>query len=529
MTLPRSPVSAHAPGTPVDAPDSDTVATLAELTRQNTSLSREEVGHLQRLVSEWGMLADFCFADMLLYVPADGPGPLTRWLVVGQVRPATAQTLYISDWVGTWANDSERPLLARALAEGQTVEGEVTVEGLAEPADMSAIPVRLDGRVIAVLTREWSEQKGRQPGRLERTYLSIFDRFATMISAGTFPYPGRQSSITAAPRVGDGAMVLDAAARVEYASPNAVSALHRVGISANVVGLGLAELGFNDAPVRAAFERKEPVLEESEQTADVTLLTYCIPILERGAGGELAVSGGVLLLRDVTELRRRDRLLLSKDATIREIHHRVKNNLQTISSLLRLQARRLTSEEAKAAVNESVRRIRTIALVHETLSREPGDDVAFIEIVRPLLRLAEEGYQSADRPVRFTVHGEGGKLPATIATPLSVVLTELLQNAVDHEFPIGSGGGQVKVLLANDGSRLVIRVIDDGLGVPEGFTLDTATGLGLTIVKTLVTTELGGTITMRQGVSADFEAAGIPAPIRGTGTVVDLSVPIDQA
>ena len=112
MTLPRSPVSAHAPGTPVDAPDSDTVATLAELTRQNTSLSREEVGHLQRLVSEWGMLADFCFADMLLYVPADGPGPLTRWLVVGQVRPATAQTLYISDWVGTWANDSERPLLA---------------------------------------------------------------------------------------------------------------------------------------------------------------------------------------------------------------------------------------------------------------------------------------------------------------------------------------------------------------------------------------------------------------------------------
>ena len=90
----------------------------------------------------------------------------------------------------------------------------------------------------------------------------------------------------------------------------------------------------------------------------------------------------------------------SKDATIREIHHRVKNNLQTISSLLRLQARRLTNPEAKAAVAESVRRIRTIALVHESLSREPGDDVTFIEIVRPLLRLAEESLQSPDRPVR---------------------------------------------------------------------------------------------------------------------------------
>ena len=165
---------------------------------------------------------------------------------------------------------------------------------------------------------------------------------------------------------------------------------------------------------------------------------------------EPAIDGGAAAVRDVTELRKRDRLLLSKDATIREIHHRVKNNLQTISSLLRLQSRRLTNVEAKAAVQDSVRRIRTIALVHESLSREPGDDIAFIEIVRPLLRLAEEGLQSPDRPVRFSVSGDGGRIPARIATPLSVVLTELLQNAVDHGFPEGGRGGEVVVLLAND-------------------------------------------------------------------------------
>ncbi|MFM8531183.1 MAG: ATP-binding protein, partial [Ilumatobacteraceae bacterium] len=142
---------------------------------------------------------------------------------------------------------------------------------------------------------------------------------------------------------------------------------------------------------------------------------------------------------------------------------------------------------------------------------------------------AEEGYQSPDRPVRFTVQGEGGKLPATIATPLSVVLTELLQNAVDHEFPIGSSGGQVKVLLGNDGTTLAIRVIDDGQGVPADFAIERATGLGLTIVKTLVTTELGGTIVMRQGAAGDFEAVGLAAPQRGTGTVVDLQVPIRDA
>ena len=162
----------------------------------------------------------------------------------------------------------------------------------------------------------------------------------------------------------------------------------------------LAELGFHDDMVRKAFEHRIPVVEEFEPASDVALLCRCLPIL---AGGEIA--GGVLLVRDVTDLRKRDRLLISKDATIREIHHRVKNNLQTISSLLRLQARRLENPEAKAAVSESVRRIRTIALVHESLSREPGDDVTFIEIVRPLLRLAEESLQSPDRPVHFELAG----------------------------------------------------------------------------------------------------------------------------
>jgi two-component sensor histidine kinase len=492
------------------------VPTHAELVRQYTDLGREESAHLLQLLSEWGLLADLCFADLLLYLPtADG------WIVSAHVRPATGPTIYFTDWVGSPASEAEAEVLDKAYQHGEMVEAEVDLQEVPEQARMLAIPVRFRNKVLAVLSREWSPRSGRVPGELERTYLSIFARFAGMIAEGSFPYPGRSGMISAAPRVGDGVILLDEDARVRYASPNAVSALHRVGITSNVLGLSLAELGFHDAPVRLAYERREPVLEEFEQGADITLLAYCIPIL---AAGE--VTGGVLLLRDVTELRRRDRLLLSKDATIREIHHRVKNNLQTISSLLRLQARRLSSEEAKAAVSESVRRIRTIALVHETLSREAGDDVVFNEIVRPLVRLAEEGLQSPDRPVRVSIAGDGGILPATIATPLAVVLTELLQNAVDHAFPEGSGGGHVQVRLANDGQRLSIRVIDDGVGPPPGFSLDTATGLGLVIVRTLVTTELAGTIEMRAGVPEDFEASGMRAPGQGTGSVTDLSVPI---
>ena len=494
------------------------MATLGELARQHTSLQRDEVNHLQQLVSEWGLLADLSFADLLIYAPTAAG----HWMVMAQVRPSTGQTIYVSDYVGAIA-DSELPLLSPTLNNGTISEGEITVDGLAEPARMMSIPIRFGGKPIAVLTREWTNRTGRQPGELERTYMGIFERFVAMIAEGSFPFHGQVGDSSAAPRVGDGVMVLDEDARVRYASPNAVSALHRVGISANAVGMRLAELGFNDSAVRQAFDTRQPVIEEFEQISDVTLLSRCMPILSAGA-----VTGGLLLMRDVTEVRKRDKLLLSKDATIREIHHRVKNNLQTISSLLRLQGRRLESLEAKAAVAESVRRIRTIALVHETLSREPGDDVPFLEIVRPLLRLAEEGLQSPDRPVRFTVQGQGGRMPSTIATPLSVVLTELLQNAVDHGFPEGSGGGDVVVQLdVADESTLTIRVINDGRGLEQGFELNKATGLGLSIVRTLVTTELNGTIVMRPGQPDDFISAGLGDRPRGAGTVVDLTVPIE--
>lgn len=492
------------------------MATLAEFLRQHATLTKEDSTHLQQLIGEWGMLADLCFADMLLYVRR----PDDRWVVAAQVRPATGQTIYRSDLVGSSVSDDESAILDAAFTTGAIQEGELSKQESLDSVHVLAIPVRGAQGSVAVLTREWSARVSRQPGELERTYLGIFQRIADMIIEGSFPFPGRAADLSAAPRVGDGALVLDGRGVIQYASPNAVSALHRVGITSNVLGQSLSELGFADSPLRQSFERQEPVIEEFDQTPDVTLLVRCLPILSKGS-----VTGGLILLRDVTEVRRRDRMLLSKDATIREIHHRVKNNLQTISSLLRLQARRLSSPEAKAAVQESVRRIRTIALVHETLSREPGDEVAFIEIVRPLMRLAEEGLQSPDRPVRFVVQGDGGRLPATIATPLSVVLTELLQNAVDHGFPEGSEGGTVVVQLGGSEDEIDLRVVNDGRGLDPNFDLDGATGLGLSIVRTLVTTELNGSISMRPGTPEDFQSIGLSGHRRGDGTVVELRLP----
>jgi len=491
------------------------MASLTELARLHTRLGSQSVGHLQRLVAGWGLLADFCFADLLLFAPTGALDEPERFVVLGQVRPSTSQTVYRADWIGTTVEADERPLVTRAFQLGEIIEGETTIAALKERVRVLCIPVRSQGDVIGVLTRESAPSFGRQPGELERTYVAIFNRFARMIAAGDYPFDAQDAETEEAPRVGDGVILLDSSARVEYTSPNGVSALHRIGVHANAEGLRLDELGMDDAVVRTAFSIGAPVTEEVEHGGEVTVLIRCIPLIDHGV-----VSGAVVLTRDISDLRRRDRLLLSKDATIREIHHRVKNNLQTISSLLRLQARRFSSPEAKLAIEESVRRIRSIALVHETLSREAGDDVAFIEIVRPLVRMVEEGMSSPDRPVRFRVEGEAGSLPATVATPLSVVLNELLQNAIDHAFPedldLMAAPGSVLVTLRNDGERLHCSVVDDGVGLAPEFSLESVTGLGLSIVRTLVTTELAGTIDLHRGAGDGHRP----------GTIVELDVPV---
>ncbi|MDP7258925.1 MAG: sensor histidine kinase, partial [Acidimicrobiales bacterium] len=292
-----------------------------------------------------------------------------------------------------------------------------------------------------------------------------------------------------------------------------VSVLHRLGVHRGIIGARVVDTGLGASILRNAFARRTTAIEEIEVGNEVAIVSHCFPLLD----GDHS-TGAIILVRDVTELRRRDRQLVSKDTTIREVHHRVKNNLQTISSLLRLQGRRLTSDEARAALFESIRRIGAISVVHETLAQSAEDDVAFVEIVRPLVRVVEESVSSPLRPVAFDVQGDAGVLPAPVTTTLAVVLTELLQNAVDHAFPTGQGGGDddssatVGIHLERRPDGLTVSVVDNGVGLPEDFRLEDATGLGLTIVKTFVEGELGGSIHLN--------------PVaRGNGTVAEVQIP----
>jgi len=487
------------------------MATIAEMARLGAAVNTKQLAHLQRLVSWWNLLADVSFADLLLFAPSHGD----EFVVVAQVRPSTSQTLYNDDQVGKFIGEVSRPLVARSFRLTEIVEGEVTLGGSAnQRARVRCIPVMFEGDVVGIMTRETPPDFGRvrRLGELEKIYLEIFGRFADMIAAGQFPFRSEEVDPEDMPRVGDGALVVDDAARILYSSPNALSTLHRVRVQGNVVGRRLSNLGLGQSVVRDAIREIQPFAEEVER-GDVTVQVVALPF----AGHRRAI-GAIVLLRDVSELRRQDRLLMSKDATIREIHHRVKNNLQTISSLLRLQGRRVSSPEAKQAIDDSVRRIRAISLVHETLAQEPGDDVSLAQVMRELALTVQEGLASPDRPIRFNVVGDAGLVPAEVVTPLAVVLNELLQNVVDHAFPpdtpvVDGVVGTVDIEVAGSmllGIRLEVR--DDGVGLPVDFDISRPPGLGTTIVHALVTSDLNGEIDLKNRSGCSGATAVVTVP-----------------
>ncbi|MGH2754590.1 MAG: sensor histidine kinase [Actinomycetota bacterium] len=473
------------------------MTTLADRIMAVSDLGRAEAEHLRMLCSSWQLLADLSFSDLLLYVPRRGAD---EFEISAQLRPFTSQTLYPQDMVGSRFTQPEQPIVERAFREGAiwAQADPVLVDGI--PIRMDAVPVRFHGKVIAVVTKEGSPGTSRRPGRLEQIYLDAAEHVSKMISDGAFPW--RDQPPGEWPRVGDGLLLLDEDGSVTWASPNALSSLRRLGIKHNILGRSLDDLGLGETPVTAALDNRR--LQDGEIVRGGTdVFLRVVPFVEDGLQ-----RGGLVLAKDVTEVRQKERLLSVKDATIREIHHRVKNNLQTIASLLRLQGRRLHSEEAKAALDESVLRIGSIALVHETLSEDPSDVAEFGEVARRIARMVSEGLLGPDRLVEVVVAGTAGPVSAEVATPLAVTVSELVQNAIEHAFPEG-GRGRVEVSLAREASDVVVVVKDDGVGINVN---DLESGrLGLQIVRSLIA-ELGGTfdITANGGTRAEVRVPAGP-------------------
>ncbi|WP_341728094.1 histidine kinase N-terminal domain-containing protein [Brooklawnia sp.] len=477
---------------------------LSEVMNTHCGLDEADKGWLLSLIREWHLFADTSFSDLVLWLP-DRDDENVFW-AGAQIRPTTGPTALEDDVVGEDIRYEYDSMVTAAFLGREIMETSDNNLNAGIPVDTLVIPVIRHDQCIAVIERHTNRMGVRAPGALEDTYLAIADVLSKMLWCGQFPM-NPPSDPTASPRVGDGLMWVDPDCIVRYCTPNATSCIRKLGATGDLEGEDIRDLlpavtldyecqhgavGSGLLPGTAW----EVTVEDSQASVRLRIL----PLTEDGIW-----IATVVLCRDITVLRERERQLVTKDATIREIHHRVKNNLQTVAALLRLQSRRMSSPEGRDALRDAQRRVQSIAAVHEILSQGFDEAVPFDQIADRILLMVGD-VASAAGQVGAGREGSFGSIPGDIATSLSLVMTELCQNAIEHG--LLSSNGTVIVHAVHEGDHLILEVIDDGAGLPDNFDLTSASSLGLSIVTTLIN-DLGGSFSLRnnddQGSTARVE------------------------
>jgi two-component system, sensor histidine kinase PdtaS len=490
------------------------VSTLSDLVLAQ-GRSAEDVDWLHMLVADAQLLADLSFADIVLWVPTD----TGSFVAVAHARPSSSATLFYRDFVGQEIKAQWRTQVTEAFDTARIVDTTAPDWYEETPTRVRAVPVmrrlsltgsEIADAPVAVLTRHTNLSEARTPGRQELTFNDCANDLFQMIASGDFPDLGAPTGPRrGAPRASDGLIRLDVDGNTTFASPNALSAFNRMGFADELEGESLAEVTTRLLSGHAVVDESLPLVVTGRapwrtdiEARGVTVSLRAIPLRDRGAR-----IGAIVLSRDVTELRHQERELITKDATIREIHHRVKNNLQTVASLLRIQARRTHSDTAREALTQAMRRVGAIAVVHDTLSEGLNQIVDFDAVFDRVLLLVAEVASAHNTTVHPKLSGSFGQLPSAYATPLALALTELVTNAVEHG--LAGREGEVVIEAARDEDTLTVKVRDNGTGLPEG---KVGSGLGTQIVRTLIQGELSGTI--------DWHT------MMGSGTEVTIEIPL---
>ena len=444
-------------------------------------LERPAQRHLRNLAENLQLVADLGYGDVSLAIGQ----PDGRLVVAADARPVTAIAALAGTRVGEDLGADREPEAFAALRSGERAEGvrPRTTRGISFIT--TAYPVGPPGEPpYAAVVRHIATPVLEAPGAMETRFMEAAEDLLSILLAGSLETPEGETFATA--RVaGDGLLRLDADGRVAYASPNAVNIMRLAGFDGRVTDSVGTRLPGGSEAVAPLLHSRAGTAQGVEVKVGGRILDYRSVRFEHGM---------LILVQDRTEAYEQEREIKVREATIREVHHRVKNNLQTVASLLRIQARRTRSDEARRALEEANARVSSMAVVHDMLASSTEERIDFSEAARTVVDMVSKGLAGDDACVLVRVHGSTGLVPSQVATSLALIVAELVHNAIEHGFSDGVTGA-VEVSMRRLPAELVLTVRDTGSGLPADFDPASTRYLGLAIVRTVVEDDLHGTIT----------------------------------
>lgn len=505
---------------------------------QCPDLTAEDIKRLRAVEAGMYLTADVSRSDLLLCCLLAS----NRGLIARHVTPSSIASLYPDEATGGLFGEEEQPLIMRVLHGGRSGREQREIKGSRAPIIQDVYPVLNEAGIVigalAVQTNMFAHERHLRRRYIFRHAVSCLLRMCTR---------GQLECAQTLSRFGlyDGIYLVDRTRTILYMSGIAANLFRSAGLTVDVEGQRVAGLEPLDEEMVDIVLGTGGCLEERRETPDGrvwvrTVLPLCMSAEEmpfyywprwkqwlarRDGSG---IDAALVLLHNATEAVQKQRELNVKSAIIQEVHHRVKNNLQTIAAILRIQARRSQHEEARQQLNEAVNRILSVSVIHEFLSEDEHRPINVRDLADRIVAQVSKVTGLPDQEIDIRVRGPSVRLPAGQATPIAMVINELVLNAVEHGLQ-GRRNGQIDIALQDQGDSVQVTVENSGSSLPPDFDPQRNSSLGLQIIHTLVTDDLKGTLIIE---SADMESItaepgedgqgeeGPPHKVRGTRAVV---------
>lgn len=437
-----------------------------------SNLAEEIKKELERMQKALGLVADVAHSTVTIYLP-DAEGKFLYVFKQEQARTQVGNPR--PDMTGRRIRMAEEPLVYMALRKNMVVKGKREWD-LGSYDILKVYPLKdAKGNCYGAISFESSSQ---DPIIIAQSLELL--RHISSENAQSQNYERLLPS--------DGIMVVDPNKMIVAANNRARHMFDVMNIT-DLLGRRTNDVAINWPLVGMVMETG--TAESKELSMHGLLLSIrVLPVIAKPRGG-----CAIVILQDITELRKKDEELFIQSVVIKEIHHRVKNNLQTIASLLRLQARRALSNETKVVLRDCIGRVNSIAIVHEYLSQQDTGMIDVAKVAKGIYQAIISSMLNPDLKLKAEFSADAAQLPSDKATSIALILNELLQNTLEHAFE-GRSTGSVAVRFAADADCLRLSVADDGQGLPEDFDQQPRHSLGLKIIKTMTEADLHGTFTL---------------------------------
>lgn len=451
-----------------------------------STLVATDIEKIERVVETVQMLSNILNVDVFIDCPTKDKD---KGIVVYHARPEK-NSLYSKNISGEIAVSSKEPAVFRTFLTGLPSRNYKAINQEEQQVFQNIIPIfNESGEVIGVIIVEYRD--------LEKDYFR-FDAFNLTASNLLKELDLSRNSIP--DFVKDGIVVFNQDGIVVYVNKIAKTIYQMLGYPNNVLGESFQNIVLTKNKLEDILLGEKIDSQEIEISNIILNISYFVPCLEEKN------CNVIMLIRDVTKEKNSEQELILKSMVIKEIHHRVKNNLQTIASLLRIQKRRVDNDEVKKILTETINRILSIAITHEILSENGMDSLSIKMIIQLLYKNFFENILDKNKKIEFNMYGDDFVIDSNKATSIALVINELVQNALHYAF-VGRNEGKINITIKKGVFFSKITVSDNGVGMDEKKYRDNS--LGLMIVERLIVDKLQGNFELKskinQGTAIEFE------------------------